>query len=545
MWSRARRNIRDWRRARQKETLGVGLALFIARAIRLCLSLGIKFSVENPQSSRLWEFGPINDILVHRSVFLMTTHMCAWGMPCKKPTSIMTNLAELLNLQTRCKGGHVHEQLRGSQTVEINGKKVTRHRAAAAGAYPRSLCESWAQIARSRAPDAGCGRASCKDVGLFLAALEAQAHRPQRCAPADASGDVLTSRRTAASSTSTTSGSTCAPTPSSSASSTPTTLHGSPATTIAGQRRKRKPRTVPGGGQLPEHLRLRAQKVSQKTLAAYYNRIRTFEDWARRRRQRVTKANLDKQVTSCLTWLSEGEETDPSAGAYLVYGLQLLRCSVPKNTFLVNAKEALAGWRKQMPGRMRAPVPEEFIFDLATHAFETGHLDITMAILLLYDTYLRPSECLGLTLDHLAAPQGQRYKHWAIVVAPSALGETTKTGEVDDSVLVADLGDRDWLRQALTARVARCSGPLFPKLTLSRLEQFCKKACRDLLYKSCCVMPHILRHSGASNDVFHKRRKLEEVQKRGRWQEKCVSLREARFAAEALARGFASKNGVH
>ena len=171
VWSRARHNIRDWRRARQKETLGVGLALFTARALRLCLALNIKFSVENPQNSRLWEFGPINDILAHKSVYLMTTHMCAWGMNYKKPTSIMTNFEALLQLQARCKGGHVHEQLRGSQTVEIDGKRVTRNRTAAAGAYPWLLCEAWARVVKQEAPDSGCGRASCHDVGLFLAAL--------------------------------------------------------------------------------------------------------------------------------------------------------------------------------------------------------------------------------------------------------------------------------------------------------------------------------------------------------------------------------------
>ena len=86
-------------------------------------------------------------------------------------------------------------------------------------------------------------------------------------------------------------------------------------------------------------------------------------------------------VTSYLTWLSEGDETDPSPGAYLVYGLQLLRCTVPKSDFLVNSKEALAGWKKQALGRMRMPVPEEFVYDLATHALETGHLDVCVAIL--------------------------------------------------------------------------------------------------------------------------------------------------------------------
>ena len=33
-------------------------------------------------------------------------------------------------------------------------------------------------------------------------------------------------------------------------------------------------------------------------------------------------------------------------------------------------------------------------------------------------------------------------------------------------------------------------------------------------------MPHILRHAGASNDAFRKRRSLADIQKRGRWEAK-------------------------
>ncbi|CAE7382725.1 unnamed protein product [Symbiodinium pilosum] len=237
------------------------------------------------------------------------------------------------------------------------------------------------------------------------------------------------------------------------------------------------PRTAPDGGQLPEQLRLRAQKVSQKTLTAYHNHVRDFESWARQRGRRVTKANLDKMVTSYLTWLSEGDETDPSPGAYL-------------SDFLVNSKEALAGWKKQALGRMRMPVPEEFVYDLATHALETGHLDVC---------------------------------------------ETTKTGEVDDSVLVADLGDRDWLRQALTAWVARCSGPLFPKLRLARLLQ---KLLRDASHPSPQrgLQRRVPQTSKAGGSA--KARSMAS-------QKECISIREARSPSEALARSGSSTNGVH
>ena len=296
------------------------------------------------------------------------------------------------------------------------------------------------------------------------------------------------------------------------------TSRDSPATTTPAKRQR--PRVAPSGDSLPALVRLRAQKVSQKTLDSYFRHIGDFEKWAKLRRLRVSSNSLDKHVTRYITELSEDEDFSPNTGAYLIYGLQLLRCTIPKKDYLPNAKEALAGWRKQAPGRMRLPVPEEFVFDMVTLALEVDALDVAMAILIQYDTYLRPSECLGLTLKHLGAPHGPRYKHWAIVVAPSALGEVTKTGDSDDSVLLAELGDRDWLREAMTLWVSRCSGPLFPKLSLSRFEAWCRSACRKLQYKSVCIMPHILRHSGASNDVFHKRRDLLHVQKRGRWQAK-------------------------
>ena len=57
-------------------------------------------------------------------------------------------------------------------------------------------------------------------------------------------------------------------------------------------------------------------------------------------------------------------------------------------------------------------------------------------------------------------------------------------------------------------------------LSLERYEQWFKGAAKELRYRTVCVVRHILRHSGASNDAFHKRRLLPEIQKSGRWQAK-------------------------
>ena len=234
----------------------------------------------------------------------------------------------------------------------------------------------------------------------------------------------------------------------------------------------------------------------------------------------MTKQGLDRLVTLYLNFLAEDDENEeirPSTGAYVIYGLQLVRNDGPKRDFLPNAKEALSGWKKLQPGGMRLPVPEEFVFDLGLLALQQHRGDLAFAIALQYDTYMRPSELLGLTLAHLGFPAGGRYNKWSIVIAPSELGETTKQGTSDDSVLVADRPDRQWLAQAMTLYVKQCSSNLFPNITLNFFERWCEKSCKQLSYKSTCIMPHIFRHSGASNDMFHKRRSLEEIQKRGRW----------------------------
>ena len=180
VWSRARRNIKNVRRAREKERVGVALALFSARVLRLCLRLGIFFSLENPQTSRLWEFGPIKDIFRHRAVYFFTTHMCAWGVPYKKPTSILTNCKNLSSLQIKCAKDHVHQQLRGSETVIVSGRRITRNRTAGAGAYPTLFCAAWALQLAAIAPAGALGSPRSADTCALLHGLEAARMRPDR-----------------------------------------------------------------------------------------------------------------------------------------------------------------------------------------------------------------------------------------------------------------------------------------------------------------------------------------------------------------------------
>lgn len=69
-----------------------------------------------------------------------------YGEGYKKPTSIFTNLEELQQLCNKCSHRKHSVVLRGSETISVDGKRVSVPKTKNAGAYPYSLCKAWAQI---------------------------------------------------------------------------------------------------------------------------------------------------------------------------------------------------------------------------------------------------------------------------------------------------------------------------------------------------------------------------------------------------------------
>lgn len=166
-WSRARHGIKNHKKARRKEHFAIATALFTARAIRECIKHGVLFTLENPTSSRLWQFKPIEDLFRERHVCFFSFDLCRYGMPYKKRTSLMTNEPSFRELGLLCCGGHVHEHLKGTTRVEINGKNVHRNRTRIAGAYPPRLCRQWAQILRKIGPPGSKGAPSNREQHEF------------------------------------------------------------------------------------------------------------------------------------------------------------------------------------------------------------------------------------------------------------------------------------------------------------------------------------------------------------------------------------------
>eukprot|EP00438_Fugacium_kawagutii_P008464 Skav230206 [mRNA] locus=scaffold2443:266117:270539:+ [translate_table: standard] len=519
-WSRARHNIKNFSKARAKEQIAVATALFTCRVIRECMKRGIMVTLENPRSSRLWEFAPIHDLLQDARIFLYYFDMCQYGEPHKKSTGILTNEEHFSKLQRRCQGGHVHQQLVGTVRVKHEGVWTYKNRTALAGAYPYKLCNFWAQLAVEIAPSNAFGRIGWRRRNDFLSALTEASLGGDKATFSTASSDFSTGGKRQAS--------------------------GAGRDPLREAARFIKEHPVVFGqftGQDIEKLKAKfpaipkgesnsgkgAKRVSQHTLSRYLSCVESFKRWARSRKKRVDASNLDTAVNLYITELYK-QDMELSTASYLIYGLQLLECEVNKDDFLVMSKKGLAGWKKEAPGGMRLPVPEEFLWDAATLALEQDRSDIAVAIALQYDGYLRPSECLSLTSEQITGPQGKKYPHWSVIIAPSSMHLTTKTGKTDDSVLLGDLQHHAWLRDVLKFWMSRRKGPLFPNLTLNSYERWMRSANQQLGYSVECLKPHVIRHSAASNDRYHERRSLQDVGKRGRWEAKASVSRYEKHA---------------
>ena len=270
---------------------------------------------------------------------------------------------------------------------------------------------------------------------------------------------------------------------------------------------------------LPKMDQLRVKAVSQPTLTKYRMCIHLFESWAKQHKKSTTVHNLDRSVSE---YLLEGYKSGWHIwhGSYLIYGLQLLRNRGPDKDFLSNSKKSLKAWRRRVPPTARLPVPEEVIFALGMQFLLDGEVDAAVALALQYDTYMRPSEVLSLTFSQVLPPgprSSPRYQKLGILLAPQTLGQPTKTMELDVSILVGDVS-RPWLHTMLRSFKAgkTPTAKMFPNLDLAKYERLFSKA-MQCLQLPLVVTPHVVRHSAASCDRFHKRRTLPQIQKRGRW----------------------------
>jgi hypothetical protein len=182
------------------------------------------------------------------------------------------------------------------------------------------------------------------------------------------------------------------------------------------------------------------------------------------------------------------------------------------------ASQALKGWRKKAPSKSRMPLPIEAVFLIALALVDAGRWSMAVCVLLLMNTYMRPSEAMSLTTKDLIPPiAGSRHSHFSLVLHPFESGVSSKTQQYDEAVIVNGR-DFDLLTPALAKLALMRQGQLmlFPFSQKELAVEFVQAAAAAGLSFLCPVL-YMLRHSGPSHDRSCEQRTLAEVKLRGRW----------------------------
>lgn len=147
IWSRARHNVVDSIATRIREETGIELALFSCEVIRHCIRNNAPYALENPRSSKLFQFEPLVQAVATGPFRFIQFDMCQYGEPYQKRTRIVTSVNWLRALERKCNHKSHEVRLKGKvKTLNKKGHPVYVNRTALAGAYPWSFAVRYAEL---------------------------------------------------------------------------------------------------------------------------------------------------------------------------------------------------------------------------------------------------------------------------------------------------------------------------------------------------------------------------------------------------------------
>ncbi|CAK9088616.1 Uncharacterized protein SCF082_LOCUS41845 [Durusdinium trenchii] len=110
------------------------------------------------------------------------------------------------------------------------------------------------------------------------------------------------------------------------------------------------------------------------------------------------------------------------------------------------AKAAKRGWGTLEPGSSREPCPLEVAFWIASDLLARNLLSIAAAVVLCFDTYIRPGKLLELRHCNVIPPArglSRQYIQWTLLLHQEAQ-DPSKTGQHNDSLIVGSF-EREWI----------------------------------------------------------------------------------------------------
>ncbi|CAK0808121.1 unnamed protein product [Prorocentrum cordatum] len=244
--------------------------------------------------------------------------------------------------------------------------------------------------------------------------------------------------------------------------------------------------------------------------------LEKFDAW--RRRSRTAARSLPELDAALAESLDEKffDCFNRDAGDKLLAAMLLERPELRQRgqDLLPRARDAVAGFRKRAPGQARAPLPREGLLALVGAAAWSGRLEMALALTVAWHACLRlPSDLVAMVRESLVPPPpsigGRR---WGLLLCPGELGVVSKTGGVDEGMLLDDPVSENLggALAALRERVPR-GGQLWSFNAGHFRAEFARLA---ELAGMASMRAYQLRHGAASFDVATGVRDLAAVQRR-------------------------------
>ncbi|CAK0850468.1 unnamed protein product, partial [Prorocentrum cordatum] len=183
-------------------------------------------------------------------------------------------------------------------------------------------------------------------------------------------------------------------------------------------------------------------------------------------------------------------------------------------------RQCLRGWRRAAPAGGRLPLPYDVVALLACWMICQGLRPHALAILMMMELYLRPGEPFLLRGRDVVAGSLSGAREWtptSVLLHPFEMRTPSKSQEFDQTI-VLDLDRQAALADALVQLgLERGVGPLLD-LTPSALRRALDEAAAAWRLGPLGPLDaYRFRRTGASVDFATGARRLEEIQRRGRW----------------------------
>ena len=139
-------------RSQHHQQTGLSTAEVTLKIMRACDRANVLWTLENPKSSRLWNWPPLSEYLTAHGHYVAEVHYCQFKCSYQKATYFAGSFPEVMQLQRLCDGSHGHELLQGTVRVQLHGRWQTVWKTKLAGRYPALFCRLYARVVGSIAP---------------------------------------------------------------------------------------------------------------------------------------------------------------------------------------------------------------------------------------------------------------------------------------------------------------------------------------------------------------------------------------------------------